>query len=251
LWDGKYYCLDLSRQDVLDYLDALMDTVINGWGFRYLKLDFMYAGLLNGNFANGGSPGEHYEKACKILTKHTVNTAGKQVIYLGCGVPFGPSYRHFPLSRIGTDTRESWDWKAAKLIGHIGRPGAFPNMLDTIGRAYLDGTVYRNDPDVLFTRTNNCKLTADEKELTALICFMFGSQIMFSDNPALLTADDFNFTRRIATRFDELAGDEYSAVRIGRNIFRLGSRSGRVSGIIDLNKRTIQLNGSALSPTDR
>jgi alpha-galactosidase len=241
LWDNRYFCLDLSRADVLEYLDSLAETVINGWGFRYLKLDFMYAGLLAGGFANGGSPYEHYEKACGILTKRTMSASGKQVTYLGCGIPFGPSYRHFPFSRIGTDTRETWDWALARLIGHIGRPGAFPNMLDTIGRAYLNGTVYRSDPDVVFTRTKNCKLTANEKELVVLIAFMFGSQIMFSDDSAALTAEDIAFTQRIAARLDALDGDEYGAVRIGRNLFRLESRSGKISGVIDLQRRIIRL----------
>jgi len=34
--------------EVEDYLAALFDTVIEGWGYRYLKLDFLYAGFLEG-----------------------------------------------------------------------------------------------------------------------------------------------------------------------------------------------------------
>jgi alpha-galactosidase len=240
-WDGKYFCLDLSRADVRDYLKALINRVIDEWGFRFLKLDFMYAGLFNGKFAFGGSPYEHYDKACDILTARTQTASGLPVTYLGCGVPFGPSYRHFPLSRIGADTRETWDWLPAKLLRHTGGPGAYCNLMDTIGRSYLNGTIYANDPDVVFLRTKNCKLSDNEKELIALVNFMLAGQIMFSDDPGKMTAADIALTRRIVRLYDALEGDEYGVVRIGRDVFRVESRSGNITGVIDLRKRAITI----------
>lgn len=44
------WALDLSRSDVEDYLVSLFDTIINVWGYRYLKPDF-YAGLMQGVFS--------------------------------------------------------------------------------------------------------------------------------------------------------------------------------------------------------
>jgi alpha-galactosidase len=241
LWDKQYYCLDLSRRDVLDYLKALIDRVIDEWGFRYLKLDFLYTGLFPGVFAEGGSPYEHYDRAAAILTGRTANAKGLPVAYLGCGLPLGPSYRRFPLSRIGADTREEWDWKLVKFLGHVGRPGAYVSLLDTIGRSFMDGTVYINDPDVVFLRSRNCKLSENEKELIALVNFLLAGQIMFSDDPLHLTEKDKALTRRIITLYDTLAGDEYGATRIGRNIFRLESRSGNTAGIINLSNRPFRL----------
>ncbi|MCL2233472.1 MAG: alpha-galactosidase, partial [Treponema sp.] len=183
LWDKQYYCLDISRQDVLEYLKAIIDRAIDDWGFRYLKIDFLYTGLFAGAFAEGGVPHEHYERACKIMTSRTSNTCGLPVAYLGCGLPMGLSYRHFPLSRTGADTREEWDWNLVRLLGHVGRPSAWMNLRNTIGRTHLDGAVYISDPDVIFLRTKNCKLTETEKELIALVNFLLAGQIMFSDDP--------------------------------------------------------------------
>ncbi|GHU76420.1 hypothetical protein FACS189461_3970 [Spirochaetia bacterium] len=245
LWDKKFYCLDISRQDVLNYLDELMDKIINQWGFRYIKLDFLYAGFFFGAFAEGhgpganprGSPYEHYEKACAVLTGRKKTAPGLPVAYLGCGVPLGPSRRHFPLSRIGADTREEWDWKAAKLLGYMGRPSAWINLRDTIGRSFLDGTVYLNDPDVLFLRSKNCALSENEKELIALVNFLLAGQIMFSDDPLHLDEKDLALTRRINMLYEKLEDDEYGAVRLDRDVFRLESRSGKTSGIINLQNR--------------
>ncbi|MDR0706945.1 MAG: alpha-galactosidase [Treponema sp.] len=238
LWNGRYYCLDLSRDDALAYIEGLIDTVID-WGFRYIKIDFLYAGFLFGDFARGGSPYEHYERACALLTKRTAAGAALNapVAYLGCGLPLGASFRHFPLSRIGADTREEWDWNAAKLLGHVGRPSAYINLLDTIGRSFFDGVIYHNDPDVAFMRARNCKLTENEKELVALVNFLLAGQIMISDDPLRLEPADLQLAKRMAALYAALADDEYGAVRLDRDVFRLISRSGGVTGLINLSNR--------------
>jgi alpha-galactosidase len=241
LWDRQFYCLDLSRKDVLEYLRGIMDRIIDAWGFRYLKLDFLYAGFFSGAFAEGGTPHEHYSRACAILTARKTTASGLPIAYLGCGCPLGPSYRYFPLSRIGADTREQWEWSLVKLIGHVGGPGAYVNLMDTIGRAFMNGTVYINDPDVIFLRSRNCKLTENEKELIALVNFLLGSQIMLSDDTQRQDAADIALTRRILGLYDRLSGDEYGAVRLARDIFRLESRSGKITGLINLSRRPFTL----------
>jgi alpha-galactosidase len=251
-WDGEYYCLDISRDDVIEYLRAVMDKIINEWGYRYIKLDFMYAGFLWGKYANGGSPHIHYHRVCAALTERKVNAAGKPVVYLGCGVPFGPSYKFFPLSRIGADTRQTWDWWQGKLIGHPGRPSAWINLRDTIGRSFMNGAVYINDPDVVFLRSVRCSLTNNEKELIALTNFMLAGQIMLSDAPGKLTEADVELTARVDSLYSELEGEEYGAERLGiqadasvPDTFRLFSRSGQIGGIINLDKRPFQLGPDA------
>lgn len=246
-WDKEFFCLDLSRRDVLAYLYRLIDRAIDEWGIRYLKLDFLYAGMLPGANAESGAPYELYDRAVRLLTERTSDASGRPVAYLGCGLPLGASYPYFPLSRIGADTKEDWDWPKVRLIGHVGRPSAYVNLLDTIGRSYLDGTVYANDPDVVFLREENCRLTENEKELIALVNYLLAGQIMFSDDPVRfgLSAGERALTERIVALYDELPDDEYGATRIGKDVFRLESRSGAVSGLINLRRRPFRLRHSA------
>jgi len=241
LWDKRYYCLDISRNDVQAYLKSLIDRAIDEWGFRYLKLDFLYTGLFAASFAEDGAPHEHYQKVCALLTARTATAANLPVAYLGCGLPLGLSYRSFPLSRTGADTRENWDWKGARLLGHVGRPSAWINARNTIGRTHLDGAVYLCDPDVIFLRSKNCSLSEREKELIALVNFLLAGQIMFSDDPLHLTAGDLALTRRINSLYEALGNDEYGAVRIACDVFRLQSRSGNVSGLINISGRKFKL----------
>jgi len=245
LWDKRYYCLDISRNDVQAYLRSLIDRAIDEWGFRYLKLDFLYTGLFAGAFAEQGAPHEHYQKMCTLLTERTATAANLPVAYLGCGLPLGLSYRSFPLSRTGTDTREEWDWNAPRLLGHVGRPSAWINLRDTIGRTHLDGTVYISDPDVIFLRSKNCTLSECEKELIALLNFLLAGQIMFSDDPLNLDDRDLALTRRINSLYETLENDEYGTVRLAQDVFRLQSRSGNICGLINISGRKFKLRQGA------
>ncbi len=234
-WDGYFYALDLSLPEVEEYLDAIMRRVVDEWGFRYLKLDFLYAGFLPGRRARGGAAYEHYERVIGRITSRIADARGRPVAWLGCGAPLESSYRHFPLMRIGADTLEAWEWPILKVLRHEGRPSAYSNLLATFGRSVLDGAVFVNDPDVVFLRERAMRLSEGEKELVALAARLLASQVMFSDNVA-----DFRdpraraFSDRIVGLYDRLAGREYAAELRARDVFAIRSRDGCVHGIANL-----------------
>ena len=255
-WNGlkPLRCLDLSNENVLNYLDSIMERAINEWGFRYIKLDFMYAGMLYGNFSNGGSQYEWYSKAIKILTRRKTTKDGKPVTYLGCGIPMEMSYHEFPLSRIGCDTREHWNNSLLKLIKWSGRNEAHMNLKDTLGRALWDKTIYENDPDVIFIRNKNCSLSHNEKMLIALVNFIFASQIMYSDDPSENENDEeTKLSQEIVEICRKLSesGEDFSVKMLqGGESYEIKSRSGKFFGTINLGgksseKHTISIN----SPT--
>ncbi len=239
LWGehGNFYCLDLSMPEVIEHIDRFMEKIINEWGFRYIKLDFLYAGLIFGIFKNGGAAYEWYEKALSVLTKRQTNKDGKAVTYLGCGVPFEPSFRYLPLSRIGCDTREHWENKPAKIINMNGRNAAYLNLKDTYGHAMWDRTLFINDPDVIFYRTEKCTLTRDEKILIATSAAIFGSQIMFSDDPGELNStDELNLIAEVNAILEKYRDEEFSIKTVSENIYEIKSRSGRYTGTINVGK---------------
>lgn len=237
-WDGDFHVLDLSRQDVREYLYAIFERLVNEWGYRYLKLDFLYAGLFPGKRSGGGSAYRWYEETLSRIAGVLSNKEGRGVAYLGCGAPLEPSFRHFPLMRIGPDTRESWDYPAAKAANYSGRPSAWLCMRNSIARAFLDGAVFANDPDVVFLRGLDITLTQTEKELVDLVAFLFGSQLMTSDDLHLYpSGDEEAFTSHVIELYDLLSGDEYGALALDEDVWRVLSRSGRVDGLINLSDR--------------
>ena len=256
-WRGNVYCLDLSLPEVEKYLVDLFDTIVNVWGFRYLKLDFLYAGMLCGIRAGeAGGSWEHYRRILKHITSMKRAENGKPVAWLACGAPFESTADLMPLMRIGADTKENWDWPLLRLIGHQGRPSAKVNLSHTIARAFLDGTLLLNDPDVVFCRRHRTTFNDSEKFLIGLVARMFASQIFVSDNPsefetgrgstANIEADaggslsEAEFTRELLGLYEKLGGREFGVERYSlssRDIFRFFSRDGSLHGIINLSNR--------------
>src|SRR5574344_380114 len=249
-WPCSFFCLDLSNFDVAEYLDSLMDRVINEWGFRYIKLDFLYAGMLQGKFVNGGTAYQWYNSALRILTSRKTNVKGQHVMYLGCGMPFESSFNYLPLSRIGPDTKETWDVNYLRDLHFSGRPGAIGNMQSTLGHAFWDQSIYINDPDVIFLRDTNSTLTCNEKELIALVNFFFGGQLMISDDmneaPTPLTKHMVELYQKLASCCEGNSAnstsstrDAFGLVNITSTTYCIFNKSGTYYGIINLSDKDI------------
>lgn len=231
--NGIYYCLDLSHDGVQKHLKNLMNKIINEWGFRYIKLDFLFAGMLYGSFAKNYAAYENFHIVSKILTEIKKNNDGKDIYYLGCGMPMEMGFKNFPLSRIGCDTYEHWDNSFMRRIRWNGRASAYLNLKDTLGKALWNGTVFQCDPDVIFIRTNKCSLTLEEKKIIAFVNSVFGSQIMFSDNLNLTTEEE-KITLDILDVIKQYQKENFSIKYLGNDLYQVQSLN--YLGTIDLGK---------------
>ena len=243
LWgkNGSFYCLDLSNDSVLNHLDNLMKTIIDDWGFRYIKLDFLYAGMLMGDYATPTASYKIYNRALKTITSRLKNSSGKPVFYLGCGVPFELSFKYLPLSRIGCDTYEHWTNKLARMLNWNGRNEAYLNLKDTLGHALWDGTIFANDPDVIFIRSENCSLTQEEKLLIAKTNSLFGSQFMYSDDPGKSGPAEHSLEHQFLEFREKIAGKEFGLTQIQEDIFKIFDKEKTMEGTINLRSRHADL----------
>ena len=243
----SYFCFDLSRDDVLAYLDHLIDTAVNEWGFRYLKLDFLFAGMIYGKFTNGGAAYKWYDRAVKVLTKRTVNKKGENVAYLGCGMPFEASFNAFPLSRIGPDTKEDWDVAWMKEAHFPSRTSAFVNMQSTLGHAFWNQGVYINDPDVVFLRYENISLDDKEKILISMVNYLFASQIMHSDDPVHFDAEkEGEFTKKIESLYKIFENEDFGVENRDSTSYFIFSKSEKYTGFINLSDESINIERNEL-----
>lgn len=236
LWGkkGTFYCLDLSRDEVIEHLLSVMDTLINKWGFRYIKLDFLYAGMLWGNYEQKTASYKIYSRALKTITSFTNTKDGSPVIYLGCGVPFELSFKKLPLSRIGCDTYEKWKNPVMRLLHWNGRNEAYLNVVDTLGHALWNKTIFLNDPDVIFIRKDNCSLTANQKYLIAGVSGMFGSQLMYSDDPGKEDAEEKMMTKILIDYAEKYENEEFGITQTAEDFYKVYTKSGKYNGTINL-----------------
>jgi len=162
--DGKPYdtrwggtCFDLTRKDTQDHLRGVIDTLVNKWGYTYLKMDGLYTGMsINLNYvcdsfredeigdAVLSDPNITQVQMMRNSLKLVRDTADKEIFLLGCCVPqntrsAGAAFGLIDGMRIGPDNGPSW--------GSLLRGPSYGAW-----QYFLNRRVWYNDPDPLYVR---------------------------------------------------------------------------------------------------
>jgi len=158
-WTGTTYALDITHPEVLDWLDKLIRKVV-GWGYGYLKLDFLYAGAVIGKRHEDVPREEAYRNAMQMMR----NAAGDAYI-LACGAPIIPSLGLCDGIRVGPDVSPYWLNKAMTVWLNNPNDTSTQNAIRTsIHRLWLKPLV-NIDPDILYFRSRYNALKPHEKQL--------------------------------------------------------------------------------------
>ncbi|MBQ5953896.1 MAG: alpha-galactosidase [Lachnospiraceae bacterium] len=180
-WSG-FYALDIDNEDAMTYVEKCVRQAVEDWGFDLLKLDFLYGAACFGNEKE--TRAARMRRALEMLRKWCGNA-----LILGCGVPLMPAFGLVDYCRIGCDVSLDWDDKLYMHIAHPERVSTKRSMTDTINRQPLDGYAFGCDPDVLFLRTENLKLSEKQKALLAKVDALCGSVFLTSDDPGSYTEE--------------------------------------------------------------
>lgn len=175
-WRGRFYALNIYLPAVREYLQEVFHRIIEVWGFRFLKLDFLYAAARVPH--SGRSRGMIMDDAMELLHHLSADAAT-----LGCGVPLAPAAGRMDYCRIGADVAPSWEDRRLKLVGYRERVSTVNSLVSTIGRRMLNGRAFVNDPDVSILRTEQHTLSREEQYTLFLVNRVYGGLLFTSDNP--------------------------------------------------------------------
>lgn len=187
IWNRFTRALDPTHPGVLEHIQKLMHTAVEEWGFEYLKLDFLYAGALEGTRFNPQMT--RAQGLYKALTAMR-EAAGDEVFMLGCGCPLGSGIGIFDGMRISADVAPSWNPAYLGLELPFRSEPDFPAVRNavrnTITRAPMHRRWWVNDPDCLLMRGSDTQLSEHEVQtLATVIALSAGSLIVSDDLPAL------------------------------------------------------------------
>jgi alpha-galactosidase len=158
-WTGSTFALDVTHPEVLDWLDTLIRKVV-GWGYGYLKLDFLYAGAAIGKRYKDIPREEAYRNALQVMR----NAAGGTYI-LACGAPIIPSLGLCDGIRVGPDVAPYWLNRAWSVWLNNPNDTSTQNAIRTsIHRLWLKPLV-NIDPDALYFRSKYNALKPHENQL--------------------------------------------------------------------------------------
>lgn len=202
--DKFAYAMDPSHPEFRDHLGSLFRKLVHGFGYSYLKLDFLYAAAAEGRRHDG-----HLTRAQTLRAGLDAirEGAGANAFILGCGCPLGVAIGVVDGMRIGPDVSPYWG------SGGAGDPSTVHALDAIIARSFMHRRLWLNDPDCLMLRTRETQLTADERLALASVIAASGGMLLISDDMALLgNAESKLFRDAAALAFEMDHGAEHEAV---------------------------------------
>ena len=181
-WSGAY-ALDVLNPQVIDYVTTCLRTAVQDWGFKFVKLDFLYAACLD--VREGKTRGRIMHEAVQLLRR----AVGEDCLIDGCGVPLGSAFGVFDYCRIGCDVGLDWDDAPHMRLLHRERVSTKNAVGNVAGRAPLDGRAFGNDPDVVFLR-GDIRLTQEQKLDVLASAANYGSMLLTSDDMGKWSLED-------------------------------------------------------------
>jgi alpha-galactosidase len=173
------YALDTTHPGVLEWLSELARTLVHQWGYRVLKLDFLYAAALPGvRFDAQATRAQALRRGLQAIR----DGAGDDAFLLGCGCPLGPAVGLVDGMRIGADVAPYWtNWISRWLLR--GRHGVATKhaIRNTLTRAFMHRRLWLNDPDCLMVRGERTRLSLDEVRSLAAVIGLTDGMLVVSD----------------------------------------------------------------------
>jgi hypothetical protein len=152
-WGGD--CLDMSHPDARRFLREVIERSARQWGYRFFKLDALWAGLAAGLLypepqyrEDGFGDARFYDpevsnvQALRMGLTTCREAAGPGAYLLGCTISqnmrtLGGSIGLVDAMRVGIDSGGEWK-------------GLVANVISSVSLYYLHGRVWHNDADVLY-----------------------------------------------------------------------------------------------------
>ncbi|WP_329337339.1 alpha-galactosidase [Streptomyces sp. NBC_00663] len=142
-WGHDLRVLDTTHPEAAAYLTDVFRT-LRTEGYDYFKVDFLYAGALDGVRHAPVDALEAYRSGIALIRE----AIGTDAYLLGCGAPLLPSISLFDAMRVSPDTAPHRRPEA----GDYSQPGQDPAEFTGVGRQWQHGRLWVNDPDCLMAR---------------------------------------------------------------------------------------------------
>lgn len=189
-WDADLHGLDTTHPAAREWLRTVIATLVQEWGYNYLKLDFLASAAIPGRRHD---PAATRASALRDGLALIREVAGDEVLILGCGCPLTSAVGVVDAMRIGPDSAPYWLPRYKGLPLPFAEGHSLPNMegaiRNTLTRAWIAPAWWVNDPDCLLVRERSSDLTPDEVRAFATAVGLTGGMVVVSDRLRELSAE--------------------------------------------------------------
>jgi alpha-galactosidase len=138
--DQRLASLDATHPGAEAYLREVFGTFRN-LGIDYFKIDFIYAGAMDGRRERGVSGVDAYRHGLRVIRE----AIGPDAYLLGCGAPILPSVGLVDAMRVGPDIAHHYE----PMDGDLSQPSQRAAAQNSRWRAWQHGRFWVNDADCL------------------------------------------------------------------------------------------------------
>ncbi|WP_448623832.1 glycoside hydrolase family 36 protein [Geodermatophilus sp. URMC 64] len=140
-WGQQLACLDVTHPGAEGYLREVFGS-LRATGIDYFKIDFTYAGAMEGHRADASVTGvDAYRHGLRVIRE----AIGPDAFLLGCGAPILPSVGLVDGMRVGPDIAHHFE----PLDGDLSQPSQRAAAMNSRWRAWQQGRFWVNDADCL------------------------------------------------------------------------------------------------------
>ena len=188
-WGTDIYALDLSRDDVLDWVAHIFRVMGDEWGYDLFKIDFVFAAAMEGI--------RHDPKMTRAEAYRRGIERIRQVIgdrfLLGCGAPQLPSVGVVDAMRIGPDVAFNWD----PIWADLSAPAGANAVRNTATRYFMHRRWWLNDGDCVLVRMrgDQSDLVLNEMRTLVTCIALSGGLTLDSDNLPTIRAGRLKYLR--------------------------------------------------------
>lgn len=249
-WEQDCYGLDGTNPAVRRWLVDLFREICEGWGYDYVKTDFLFGAAVKGVRADRTKT---RAQAYRLALEAVREGVGPNRFILGCLALNAPTVGFCDSARIGPDVAPWWRWlsreqREAAADGAKpppyhpdGVPQTLANILNTMTRSWMHGRLWANDPDCLLARATNTALTTDEVRTLATVIGLSGGAMFDSDDLTDLSPERQDLVSAMLPPLDRAATCRDLMERTFPSLFELECArpfaSWRLAGLINLEDR--------------
>ncbi|MFC1474611.1 glycoside hydrolase family 36 protein [bacterium] len=188
--------LDPTHPEVQDWLRETYTRYTSEWGYKVLKLDFIYFVQLSDKYHD---PDATAVEAYRMGMQTIRNAMGPDNFMIAVGVPVGNSLGFADSLRFGLDITPDWQDDE----GYAAQ-GVKPMVRNVARRYYLNGRVWINHPDMFYLgseeekkRWGGSMLTLEESRTYATLASIEGSIVKIGDSFVGLDDTQIDLLRRL------------------------------------------------------
>ncbi|HOX38844.1 MAG TPA: alpha-galactosidase [Candidatus Brocadiia bacterium] len=201
---GGNRALDISKPEVLEHLDKLLRKITREWGYDYVKCDFLYLAMVQGGFGRRDrTRTEVYRSAFDVMRK----AMGPGRLLYVINVPNIAQAGCTNVIRLGLDNSPVWN-----KAGDFQEQGLRTSVRTLSRRYYLNGNLWINHPDVLYTgdpdtagRWGCPPLPLNEARAWDTLCALNGGVMCVGDSIMNLAGQRLDLIRRIIPQYKGVA----------------------------------------------